>query len=325
MTTRKLPRRALLATPMLGLASRHGAAQDAWPSRAIRIIVPYPPGGGSDVTARLVAPGLQQALGQSVVVDNRPGATGIVGSEAVARSAPDGYTVLLADMPHTIVPALNRNLPFDPVADFAPVSVIGVAPMILFSHPAVPANDAAALAAIARARPDGLSIASAGIGGVSHLMAELFQRLTNTRMVHVPYRGSGPAIQDLAAGQVQVSFTNILTATPFLQNNSIRGLGVASAQRMPDLPGVPTFRELGIDLVVEQWWGLMAPARTPEAIVARIAAATASALAHPELRPRITAMGLLPRAEGPAPFAALIRADLARWDAVVRAANIRLE
>ncbi|HYF09427.1 MAG TPA: tripartite tricarboxylate transporter substrate binding protein [Acetobacteraceae bacterium] len=315
-------RRALLAASLLPLPA---VAQEAWPSRPIRIIVPYPPGGGSDVTARLVSPGMQAALGQPVVIDNRPGATGVIGTEAAARSAPDGYTLLLADMPHTITPALNRNLPYDLVADFAPVSVLGVAPMALFAHPSVPAANAAEFATLARARPEGFSYASAGIGGNTHLMAELFQRLMGLRVVHVPYRGSGPAIQDLAAGQVQVMFTTMLTAAPLLQNNAVKALGVASAARLPDLLGTPTFREQGIDLVAEHWWGLLAPARTPEPIVARLAAAVAATMAQPELRPRIAQIGLLPRAEGPAAFAAQIRADLARWDELVRAANIRLE
>ncbi len=319
-----MQRRLFLATPALLAAPAR--AQDApWPSRTIRIIVPYPPGGGSDVTARLVAPGIQAALGQPVVIDNRAGATGVVGSEVVARSAPDGYTLVLADMPHTIVPHLMPNLPYDPVADFAPITVLGVAPMILFANPRLPAPDAAALVALARARPDGFSIASAGIGGNTHLMAEVFQRITGTKMVHVPYRGSGPAIQDLAAGQVQVSFTTMLTAAPFLQNNSIRAIGVASAERLADLPNVPTFREQGIELVAESWWGLLAPARTPAPIIARLSAAASSAIQDPALRSRTAALGLIPRPEGPERFAALIRSDLARWGEVVRAANIRLE
>ena len=321
--TLPLLRRALLVAPMsLGLPAM---AQEAWPSRTVRIIVPYPPGGGSDVTARLVSPGLQAALGQPVVIDNRPGATGIVGTEAAARAAPDGYTLLLADMPHTITPALNSSLPYNLVNDFAPVSILGVAPMIMFANPALPAADAAAFATMARARPDGFSYASAGIAGNTHLMAELFQRETGIRMVHVPYRGSGPAVQDLAAGQVQILFTTMLTAAPLLQNNTIRALGVASASRLPDLPDVPTFREQGIDLIAEHWWGLLAPARTPEAVIVRLAAAIALAMAQPDLRPRLAQIGLVPRAGGPVAFAEQIRSDLTRWSDLVRTANIRLD
>ncbi|MDB5413514.1 MAG: transporter substrate-binding protein [Rubritepida sp.] len=319
-----LRRRSLLAAPAL-LATPALAQEAPWPNRTIRLIVPYPPGGGSDVTARLAAPGLQAALGQPVVIDNRAGATGVVGTEAVARSAPDGYTLLLADLPHTIVPALMPNLPFDPIADFAPISVMGVAPMILFANPSLPAPDAAAFAELAKQRPDGFSIALAGIGGNTHLMSELFQRLTGTKLVQVPYRGSGPAMQDVAAGQVQVAFTTMLTAAPFLQNGSIRALGVASAERIPELANVPTFREQGIDLVAEHWWGLLAPAGTPAPIVNRIAAALASTVQDPTIRPRILAMGLIPRAQGPEQFGALIRSDLARWGELVRAAHIRLE
>lgn len=316
---------ALAASALSSLPAPARAQEAPWPNRPIRIVVPYPPGGGSDVTARLIATGLQAALGQSVVIDNRAGATGVVGTEAVARSAPDGYTLLLADLPHTVVPHLMPNLPFDPVADFAAVSVVGVAPMILFANPRLPAADAKAFAELARARPDGYSIALAGIGGNTHLMSELFQRLEHVKLVQVPYRGSGPAITDLAAGQVQVSFTTMLTATPFLQNNSIRALGVATTERMAELPGTPTFREQGIDLVAAHWWGLLAPAGTPEPIVNRIAAALAGAVQDPAIRSRMAAMGLIPQATGPAAFSSLIRSDLARWGELVRAANIRIE
>lgn len=319
-----LRRRALLAAPA-ALAAPAVAQEAPWPNRAIRIVVPYPPGGGSDVTARLVAPGIQAALGQSVVIDNRAGATGVVGTEAVARSAPDGYTLLLVDLPHTVIPHLMPNLPFDPVADFSAVSLVGVAPMILFANPRLPAPDAKAFAELARARPDGYSIALAGIGGNTHLMSELFQRVTGTKLVQVPYRGSGPSITDLAAGQVQVAFTTMLTAAPFLQNGTIKALGVATTERMAELPDTPTFREQGIDLVAAHWWGLLAPAGTPQPIVDRIAAAVAGAVQDPAIRPRMATMGLIPQATGPAAFSALIRSDLARWGELVRAAHIRIE
>ena len=319
-----LRRRALLAAPA-ALAAPAVAQEAPWPNRPIRIVVPYPPGGGSDVTARLVAPGIQAALGQSVVVENRAGATGVVGTEAVARSAPDGYTLLLADLPHTVVPHLMPSLPFDPVADFSAVSLVGVAPMILFANPRLQAPDAKAFAELARARPDGYSIALAGIGGNTHLMSELFQRLTRTKLVQVPYRGSGPSITDLAAGQVQVAFTTMLTAAPFLQNGTIRALGTATTERMAELPDTPTFREQGIDLVAAHWWGLLAPAGTPAPIVSCIAAAVASSVQDSAIQPRMAAMGLVPQATGPAAFSALIRSDVTRWGEVVRAANIRIE
>lgn len=287
--------------------------------------MPYAPGGGSDVTARLIAPGLQAALGQPIVIENRAGATGVIGSEAVARSAPDGYTLLLADLPHTVVPHLMPTLPFDPVADFSAVSVVGVAPMILFAHPGLAARDAKAFAELARARPEGYSIGNGGIGGNSHLMSELFQRLAGARFVQVTYRGTGPAMADLVSGQVQAVFTTMLTASPFMQNRSIRALGVATAERMAELPDVPTFREQTIDLVAAHWWGLLAPANTPAAVVERIAAAVAGVVREPALQPRLAAMGLIPQATGPAAFSTLIRSDLARWGELVRTAGIRIE
>ena len=310
---------AALATPMLA------HAQAAWPSRAIRIVVPYAPGGGSDVTARLIAPGLQAALGVSIIIENRPGAAGLVGTDLVAHAPADGYSLVLVDMPHTIVPAMQPRMPYDAIADFAPVSLLGTAPMVLFATPALPVDDAAGFAALARAEPERFSIASGGNGSTTHLMAALFQRVTGCRLVHVPYRGSGPAIQDLAAGQVQVSFTTMLTATPFLQNAGIKALGSAGAARLPELLATATFREQGIDLLAEHWWGLLAPARTPPEVVEKLAAATVAVMREPALAPRLAQVGLLPRAEGPAPFAALLRADLARWGQVVREANIRLD
>jgi tripartite-type tricarboxylate transporter receptor subunit TctC len=314
-------RRSLLAA-----AAAAPAAARAQPAeRPLRIVVPFAPGGSSDVLARLLQMGMQSVLGQVVVVDNRPGAGSLLGSEAVARSAPDGTTVLLADLPFVIVPAVQDRVPYDPVADFAPVTLLAVAPLMLFVHPAVPARNAAEFAALARAQPERFSYGSGGIGAASHLMGELFQRATGTRLAHIPYRGGGPAVLDTAAGQVQAVFVSLASAAPQVQSGQVRVLGVAAEARLPGLPEVPTFREQGIDLVVEHWWGLLAPARTPEAAIARLSNAAATVMRSPELAPRLEALALLPRTEGPAPFGALLRADLERWGGVVRAAGIRVQ
>jgi tripartite-type tricarboxylate transporter receptor subunit TctC len=321
-------RRALLAAGLAGVPLGAARAQGVPgpEQRPLRIVVPFAPGGSSDVLARLLQPGMGTALGgQPVIVENRPGAGSLLGAEAVARSPADGGTVLLADLPFAVVPAVQERLPYDPVADFAPVTLLAVAPLMLFAHPAVPARDAAEFAALARARPDGFSYGSGGIGAASHLMGELFQRATGARLVHVPYRGGGPAVLDTAAGQVQAVFVSLASAAPQVQSGQVRPLGVAGTARLPALPDVPTFREQGIDLVVEHWWGLLAPARTPPAAVARLADAAAAAVRAPDLAPRLEALALLPRAEGPEPFGRLVRSDLERWGAVVRAAGIRAQ
>ena len=312
-------RRALLATA----AALPGAAvaQD----RPLRIVVPFAPGGSSDVLARLLQPGLQAALGQTVVVDNRPGAGSLLGAEAVARSPADGTTVLLADLPFAIVPAVQERMPYDPVADFTPVTLLAVAPLILFVHADVPARDAAEFAGLARARPDRFSYGSGGIGAASHLMGELFQRGTGAGLVHVPYRGAGPAVLDTASGQVQAVFVTLASAAPQVQSGQLRALGIAGPARLPALPGVPTFAEQGIDLLAEHWWGILAPARTQPAATARLAAAFTAAMQAPGLASRLEALALLPRGGGPAPFAALLRQDLDRWGAAVRAAGVKAQ
>ena len=312
-------RRALLATA----AALPGAAvaQD----RPLRIVVPFAPGGSSDVLARLLQPGLQAALGQTVVVDNRPGAGSLLGAEAVARSPADGTTVLLADLPFAIVPAVQERMPYDPVADFTPVTLLAVAPLILFVHADVPARDAAEFAGLARARPDRFSYGSGGIGAASHLMGELFQRGTGAGLVHAPYRGAGPAVLDTASGQVQAVFVTLASAAPQVQSGQLRALGIAGPARLPALPGVPTFAEQGIDLLAEHWWGILAPARTQPAATARLAGAFSAAMQAPGLASRLEALALLPRGGGPAPFAALLRQDLDRWGAAVRAAGVKAQ
>ena len=304
---------ALLAMPAL--------AQD----RPLRIVVPFAPGGSSDVLGRLIQPGLSAALGVSVIVENRPGAGSMLGSEYVARSPADGTTVLLADLPFAIFPAMQDRVPFDPIADFAPVSLIGVAPLMMFGALNVPATTAAEFAALARARPDTLNYGSGGVGAASHLSGELYQRATGTRLTHVPYRGGGPAMQDLAGGNVNAVFVTLASALPQVQAGQVRALGVMGTERLSVLPEVPTMREQGIDLLNEHWWGLLAPARTSPAMVTRLAEALRGVVASAELVPRLAALAVLPRATGPEAFGALVRADLARMAELVRAQNIRAQ
>jgi tripartite-type tricarboxylate transporter receptor subunit TctC len=313
-------RRALAAAALLPLGAP--ALVRAEGGGVLRVIVPYAPGGSSDTLARLLAPNLGTALGQTVVVENRAGAGSMLGTEAAARATADGNTVILSDMPHTIVPAMQPNMPYDPVTDFTPVALLGVAPFAMFANARFAAKDAADFAAQARARPEALAVSSGGSGSASHLVAELFQHAARCKLTHVPYRGAGPAMQDLAAGQVQCSFSTLATASAQMQSGLIRAVGVFAEAEVPELPGVATMRAQGIDLVVEHWWAVLAPARAPAAALQRLAAALARVVASAEVAPRLAMLGVTPKPESPAATRQRIVADVARWKAVVTAAGI---
>ncbi|MEO3470380.1 tripartite tricarboxylate transporter substrate binding protein [Roseomonas sp. CAU 1739] len=317
----RLNRRALLGVAGAALAAPAFAQAD-WPNRPIRLVVPFAPGGSSDVLARLIQPGLGAALGQSVIVENRSGAGSMLGTEYVARSPADGYTLLLADLPYAIVPALQARMPYDVEKDLMPVVMVGAAPLLIFGHPSLPARNAAEFAALAKARPGHYTYGSGGVGAASHMMGELFQIATGTQITHVPYRGGGPAIQDLAAGNLNTVFVTVASAAPQLSSGQITGLGVMSPERMRSHPNIPTFREQGIDLVAEHWWGLLAPARTPDAIVAKIAAAMPGVLAAPGMAERLDALAVIPRSDGPEAFGQRIRQDVARYGEIARSRGI---
>ena len=317
----RLTRRALLGAAGAALAAP-ALAQADWPNRPIRVVVPFAPGGSSDVLARLIQPGLGAALGQSVIVENRSGAGSMLGTEYVARSPADGYTLLLADLPYAIVPALQARMPYDVEKDLMPVVMVGAAPLLIFGNPSLPARNAAEFAALAKARPGHYTFGSGGVGAASHMMGELFQIATGTQITHVPYRGGGPAIQDLAAGNLNTVFVTVASAAPQLASGQINGLGVMATERMRSHPNIPTFREQGIDLVAEHWWGLLAPARTPDAIVAKIAAAMPGVLAAPGMAERLDALAVIPRSDGPAAFGQRIRQDVARYGEIARSRGI---
>ncbi len=317
----RVKRRALLGAAGAALAAP-AVAQADWPNRPIRLIVPFAPGGSSDVLARLIQPGLGAALGQSIIVENRSGAGSMLGTEAVARSPADGYTLLLADLPYAIVPALQARMPYDVERDLVPVVMVGVAPLLIFAHPSLPARNAAEFAALARARPAHYTYGSGGVGAASHMMGELFQIATNTQLTHVPYRGGGPAIQDLAAGNLNTVFVTVASAAPQLMSGQIRGLGVMATERMRSHPDIPTFREQGIDLVAEHWWGLLAPRGTPEAVIARIAAAMPGVLGGAGMAERLEALAVIAKPDGPGPFGDRIRADIARYGQIARSRGI---
>jgi tripartite-type tricarboxylate transporter receptor subunit TctC len=315
-----MPAKAALVA-LLALAAGAASAQ-TFPDRPVTMIVPYAAGGSSDVLARLLGDRLSQTLGQPIVVDDRAGAGSRIGSEIVAHAAPDGYTLLLADMPLTIIPAIQKGVRYDPVGDFTAVGLIGTASMVLFVNPTTPAVTITDFIALAKKDAGQVAIASGGIGSTTHLTAELFQAKAGIKLLHVPYRGAGPALTDLMAGHVQSGFTTLATASPALAAGSVRALASASERRLAELPGVPTFREVGVDLVVEHWWGVLAPAGLPPATAARLSAALQAALDAPDIAARLAPLGVAPAHRSPQEFRALIATDTARWAAIVRAAGI---
>jgi len=297
-----------------------------YPFKFVRFIVPYAPGGSSDVLARTVGQKLGAAFGQTFVIDNRPGAGSMVGTDIAARATPDGYTIILSDMPHTINPSIYAKVPYDPVKDFTPISVIGVSPMFLFVNPAVKAQNIKDFIALAKAQPGKLAIASGGTGATTHLMAELLQNHAGIKLTHVPYKGAGPALADVVAGQIPATFTSMATAAPFAQSGRLRILGVTSAKRLPAFPDVPTFEESGVSgMVFEHWWGVMAPAGVPKPVVEKLHREIVNAVNAPDVRERFSVLAVEPRTNTPQQFRALLESDVKRWAKVVKDAGIKIE
>lgn len=316
---------SLLGISLFG-AALGVAAQQNYPVRTIRVIIPSGAGGGTDSTTRIIAPKMDEFLGQRVIAENRPGAGSIVGTEAVARAAPDGYTLLTAISSMTIQPSMQKNLPFDPVRDFAPISQFVVLPNMLVGHPSMQPKTIKELIAYAKARPGKLEFGSAGTGSNLHLCMEMFLSMAGLKMVHVPYKSANTAIADLIAGYVPFMVTNMIVGSQQLKAGRVHAYGVTSAARSKIAPNIPTISEQGVtgyDAV--QWYGLMAPANTPKDIVAKLHKAVVSALQDPGVRERFQASGADPVGNTPEEFAALVRSDMAKWAKVVKAAGIKPE
>ena len=315
---------ALCALGVL-LAGAEAGAQ-GWPVKPVRLVVPSSPGGGTDISARLIAPRLGQELGQQVVVENRAGAGTMIGSEAVARAAPDGYTLLMGISTLTINPHILRKLPFDAMKDLAPVTQAVVLPNMLVSHPSLPAKTVKELVAFARARPGQLNFGSAGVGTNPHLCMELFLSMTGTKMVHVPYKGVGPASVDLVAGHVSLMMANMLTAGPHIKSGRLRAYGVTGARRSAAAPEYPTIAEAGVPgYEAVQWYGVLVPAATPRDIVTRLHGALARVLGDPVMKERFAADGAEAVGNSPEEFAAAMRNDFVKWGKVVKSAGIKPE
>lgn len=321
-----IARRLLLAMPAL-LAAPSVRAQPDWPSRPIRIVVPFPPGGINDVLARPLAARMQAEWNQPVVVENRAGAGGNLGADLVAKAAPDGYTLLLGSLgPLVVNPDLFERMPFDPRAAFVPVSQIATLPMLLCVNAGRPWRSLEEFLAAARASPGRLTAGSAGSGSALHIALEMFNRAAGVQVTHVPYRGAAPAVTDLVAGQIDAILDTLGSIGPQIRGGGVRPLAVAEAQRLPMLPNVPTASEAGLPgFTFGAWAGLAAPAGTPQPVVDRIAGLVAAAMRDAETAARFTEAGILPVGSPPAAFAALLEAERARLSPVIRAAGIRAE
>src|SRR6266850_2180621 len=312
---------------LLALGCAVASAQE-YPSKPVRMVVGFPPGGGTDIVARIIAPRFSELLGQPVVIDNRPGATGTVAAGQVAKATPDGYTIMMGHVSvNAIAPSLFANLPYDVNRDFAPIALAAAVPHLVVVHPSVPATTLKELVAYLKAQPAKLTFPSAGNGSMPHLAGEVFQSLAGVKMVHVPYKGTGQSMQDLLGGQHLVAFDTMPASAPHVRSGKLRALAVSTPARVPSFPEVPTAEEAGVaGYVVTTWYGLFAPAGTPAPIVSRLHAEMVKAMQTPDVRARLEGIG----ADGtisrsPEEFAALVRADTARYAKIVKDIGLRID
>ena len=317
----------MLRFVLLALFLATNATAQTWPVKPVKIVVPFSPGGFADSGARAISDKLAARLGQSVVIENRVGASGNIGAEAVAKSAPDGYTLLLGfDGTMVINPHVFAKIPFDTLRDFAPVTKLGDAPSLVVAHPSVPANDLRELIALAKAKPGSLSYGTSGTGNTPHLVGEMLNLRAGTDFQHIPYKGGAQAIADAVGGQIPLVFTAIASAQGFLRAGKLKALGVTSTARVAALPETPTFIESGLpDFVVNSWIGILAPAKTPRPIVERLQRDIAAVLKDPDVQARYAVLGNEPVGNTPDEYAAQIKTDLAQWGVIVKRAGIRIE
>ena len=301
------------------------ALAQPYPSRPIRLIVPYPPGGATDIVARMLGQKLGDVFGQQVVIDNRAGGGQVIGTDLAAKAAPDGYTLILVSITHTINPALHKKLPYDSIKDFTPITLVAASPQILIVHPSVAAKSVSELIALAKGKAGGLNYASSGNGSGGHLAMELFKSMTGTRMTHIPYKGAGPALTDLIAGQTQAMFTSPLAALPHVKTGKLRALAMASKTRSLAAPDLATVGETVPGYEASLWYGLLAPAGTAKPIVARLHGEVVTALKLSDVVERLSSQGVEPIGSTPEELAAFMKSETAKWGKVVREANIRLD
>jgi tripartite-type tricarboxylate transporter receptor subunit TctC len=301
-------------------------AQGNYPSRPIRVVSIFPPGGGNDGICRAVAAKMTENMKQQVIVENRPGANGIIGTELVARAVPDGYTITLIPSGHAVNASLYKKLPFDSIRDFTPLSLAGSSPTVLAVHPSLPAKNVRELIALAKARPGQLTYVSAGIGASGHLAGALFETMTDTKMVHIPYKGMSLAVVDLISGQVSMTFGTSLTMVPYVRSGRVRALATTGAVRSPALPDLPTVAEAGVaGYEASLWYGFVGPAKLPPEIAQRLSVEIAAAVNAPDVRERLAVQGVDARASSAEEFGRLMVSDLERWAGVVRRAGVKAE
>ena len=317
--------RLLVACVLIALACA-AAAQQAYPNKAIRFIVPFPPGGSTDPVARIVGQKLTEAWGQQVVIDNRPGGNTIIGTEALVKSPADGYTVLYLGSTHLVNSLLFHNLPYDSMNDFAPVTTLVRSQYVLVLHPSVPANTLQEFIALAKSKPGQINYGTSGTGNPNHLALELFSQMTGIKMQHVPYKGAAPAVVDLLSGRVQVFCSVPASFTAYIQSGKLKAIGITGEHRSPALPQVPTFAESGLAGFAPQGWGgVAAPAGTPKPVINKLAAEIARIVALPETKERFAAIGQEPFITTPEEFAALMKTDLTKYTRIINTAKIKIE
>ena len=303
----------------LSLASPLAAHAQAWPSQPIRLVVPFPPGGTTDQIARHVQPHLQQALGTQVLIENRGGASGAIGTAVVAKAPPDGYTFAVVFDTHGVNPSLIPNMQFDTLNDLAPVMLVGKSPMVYTTHPSTPYKTLGDVLAAAKAKPDSVGYGTIGSGSLAHLFVTMAGKQNGFSMTHVPYKGGGPLITDSVAGHVKVSIATVALFAPHIQSGKLRPLAVTSARRFPSLPEVPTASESGLPgMEAESWWGVFAPAKTPAAIIARMNAEFANALKNPGVNEKLAGQGMVLTLSQPAELGTFVAGEVERWGKVVR-------
>ncbi len=319
-------RRFLASSSALVSMAALQARADTYPSKPVRFIVPFPPGGPVDTTARAFTQKLSEYWGQQAIVDNRAGAGGIVGAELAAKAPADGYTIFVCSIHHSVLPSLNPKLPYDILKDFVPVSFAALFPIILVAHPSVPAKNVPELVAYAKAHPGKLSFGSAGNGGGTHLAGELFKSIAGVDLLHVPYKGSAPAMTDLLGGQVQLMFSDAPTALPHIKGGRVRALGVASPKRSALVPELPPIADGGLrGYEAYSWAGVVAPAGTPREIVSKLNADIVKALNQPEVKKRLLEAGAEALPGTPEQFGQVLRSEIAKWEKVVKDANVKAD
>lgn len=315
-----------LASLVLGLSAVVATAQDKYPNKSIRVIVPVAPGGGTDFIARLIGQKLSEAWGQPVIVDNRPGGAGNLGVEIAAKAVPDGYTLVIPITSFPINPSLYSKLPFDTVRDFAPITLVASAPLLLVVNPGAQANSVKELIALAKARPGQLNYANSGAGTTAHLAGELFKRMAGVDIVSIAYKGGGPAVIDLVAGNVQIYFSTVPAALPQVKAGRLRALAVTSSKRLNDIPEIPTVSESGLPgFEVVAWFGMFAPGKTPQPIVKKLNGEVVGILGMPDVREKMSGQGLIPGGNTSEELGVFLKAEIAKWSKLIKEANIRIE